>query len=41
MIFTVTKLEDHKIEVVNLKIVYLDEIKKDKQEKKDDDKDEK
>lgn len=41
MIFTVTKLEDHKIEMVNLKIVYLDEIKKDKQEKKDDDKDEK
>ena len=41
MIFTVTKLEDHKIEVVNIKIVYLDEIKKDKQEKKDDDKDEK
>ena len=41
MIFTVTKLEDHKIEVVNLKIVYLDEIKKDKKEKKDDDKDEK
>ena len=41
MIFTVTKLDDHKIEVVNLKIVYLDEIKKDKQEKKDDDKDEK
>ena len=41
MIFTVTKLEDHKIEMVNLRIVYLDEIKKDKQEKKDDDKDEK
>lgn len=47
MIFTVTKLVDHKIEMVNLKIVYLDEDDKDKsektekQEKKEDDKDEK
>lgn len=47
MVFTVTKLVDHKIEMVNLKIVYLDEDDKDKsektgkQEKKEDDKDEK
>lgn len=41
MIFKVTKLVDHKIEMVNLKIVHLNDEDKDKQEKQDVDKEEK
>lgn len=41
MVFTVTKLVDHKIEMVNLKIVYLDEEEKEKQDKKESEKNDK
>ncbi len=41
MVFKVTKLVDHKIEMVNLKIVRLDDEDKGKQEKQDEGKEEK